>query len=131
MHKKSVLITELLTDVYDSRSNLRSKTKTETDIMSNKDWDTDLEDEEGQLHKFKLGTKSIFLLLFKQDSVNGKSSEEMNDTNGSFEYKKVCRNLNVVPCRYFIEHLDDQSLSMNYHQFRTDEIRAISKPLWV
>jgi hypothetical protein len=37
----------------------------------------------------------------------------------------------VIPCSYFIKHLDDQSLSMNHHQFRTSEIKAISKPLIV
>ena len=51
--------------------------------------------------------------------------------SGFDEYKKVCDDLNVIPCRYFIEHIDQQTLCMNHHQFRTNEIKAISKPLKV
>ena len=43
----------------------------------------------------------------------------------------MCENLNVVPCSYFMAHIEDQTLVLKYHQFSSDEIRAISKPLWV
>ena len=43
----------------------------------------------------------------------------------------MCQNLKVTPCRYFLAHIDKQKLTMKYHQFSEDEIRAISKPLWV
>lgn len=43
----------------------------------------------------------------------------------------MCENLNVIPSRYFMAHIDDQKLVLKYHQFSDDEIRAISKPLWV
>ena len=43
----------------------------------------------------------------------------------------MCENLKVIPCRYFMAHIDNQKLTMKYHQFSNDEIRAISKPLWV
>jgi hypothetical protein len=46
-------------------------------------------------------------------------------------YKKMCDNLKVIPCRYYLAHIDKQRLTMKYHQFSEDEIRAISKPLWV
>ena len=43
----------------------------------------------------------------------------------------MCDNLKVIPCRYFMAHIDNQKLTMKYHQFSNEEIRAISKPLWV
>jgi hypothetical protein len=43
----------------------------------------------------------------------------------------MCENLKVIPCRYFMAHIDKQKLIMRYHQFSDEEIRAISKPLWV
>ena len=46
-------------------------------------------------------------------------------------YKKMCDNLKVVPCRYFLANIDKQKLTMRYHQFSPEEVRAISKPLWV
>ena len=75
-----------------------------TDIFNEKDWDTDLEEEEP-------------------------SSEEIHSPKNV--YKKMCENLKVIPCRYFMTHIDKQKLVMKYHQFSNDEIRAVSKPLWV
>ena len=28
-------------------------------------------------------------------------------------------------------HIEDQTLVLKYHQFSTEDIRAIAKPLWV
>ena len=43
----------------------------------------------------------------------------------------MCESLNVVPCSYFMAHIEDQTLVLKYHQFSSDEVRAIAKPLWV
>ena len=41
----------------------------------------------------------------------------------------MCDNHKVTPCRYFLDHIDDQKLILRYHQFSSDEIGAISKSL--
>ena len=46
-------------------------------------------------------------------------------------YRRMCRNLKVIPCRYFMAHLDNNKLVLRNHQFSKEEIRAMSKPLWV
>lgn len=42
----------------------------------------------------------------------------------------MCDNLKVIPCRYFMAHIENKKLIMRYHQFSDDDVRAISKPLW-
>jgi len=76
----------------------------ENDIYNEKDWETDLEGAESSDEEFY-------------------TPKQM--------YKKMCDNLKVIPCRYFLAHIEKQKIIMRYHQFSIDEIRAISKPLWV
>jgi hypothetical protein len=59
------------------------------------------------------------------------NEEESHDTSGKTEYKKICATLNVVPCSYFLANIEDQTLTLRYHQFSSDDVRAIAKPLWV
>lgn len=69
----------------------------------------------------------MIYLLFVEE--NKDTEEETN--NPKNVYNKMCENLKVIPCRYFLAHVDKQRLIMKYHQFSDDEVRAISKPLWV
>jgi hypothetical protein len=64
-------------------------------------------------------------------SVEVDEDAASHDTSGRNEYKKMCSNLSVVPCSYFMAHVEDQTLVLKFHQFSSDEIRALSKPLWV
>jgi hypothetical protein len=43
----------------------------------------------------------------------------------------MCKILKVVPCRYFVAHIDNQRLTMKYRQFSQDEIKAVCRPLEV
>ena len=76
------------------------------DIYNEKDYDTDLE--------------------VNDEEENLAQSEDPKNI-----YSKMCKNLKVVPCRYFMANIDNQKLVMRYHQFSPEEVRAISKPLWV
>jgi len=118
--KKGVLITELGVEDYvdsylfadlDEKKIEKQKKKidlsTIDDFANDESWDTDLEDDDEQIDK-----------------------EIAHDTSGKHLYKKMCETLNIVPCRYFMAHVEDQTLVLKYHQFSADEIRAISKPLW-
>ena len=69
---------------------------------------------------------NINLFFFKDEE-----DEIEEEHNPKEVYKKMCDNLKVIPCRYFMAHIDNQKLTMKYHQFSNEEIRAISKPLWV
>jgi len=77
----------------------------ENNIYDEKNYETDLEDKD-------------------------ESSDEELYTAAQM-YKKMCDNLNVIPCRYFLAHIEDEKIIMRYHQFSNDEIRALAKPLWV
>jgi hypothetical protein len=59
------------------------------------------------------------------------NDEENHDATGKTEYKKICATLNVVPCSYFMANIEDQTLTLRYHQFSSEDVRAIAKPLWV
>lgn len=63
------------------------------------------------------------------DDKDEESDEELYTAEKM--YKKMCDNLNVIPCRYFLAHIEDEKIVMRYHQFSNDEIRALAKPLWV
>ena len=43
----------------------------------------------------------------------------------------MCDNLKVIPCKYFLGHIENQKIVMRYHQFSGEEMRALAKPLWV
>jgi hypothetical protein len=70
-------------------------------------------------------------LILKFSEEKALTKEEPDAENPKALYKKMCDNLKVIPCRYFMAHLDNQRLSLRYHQFSHEEVRAISKPLWV
>jgi hypothetical protein len=79
------------------------KEKTEIDLLDDdKYWDTDLE-----------------------------ISDHVDTDDENYFYKKMCKHLKIVPCRYFMIHNDDKELSMSYHQFTGVEFRALAKDLRV
>ena len=43
----------------------------------------------------------------------------------------MCEEEQIVPCSYFLAHIEDEKLLLRYHQFNTDDIRAITKTLTV
>lgn len=136
-NQNKVLITELGESVYDGSSDeydddqdieipkqrkiLDPELLYTGDIDNEKDYDTDLEG------KFKLIKLFQFFIFFKSDD---EEKDEQANTPKDI-YIKMCKNLKVIPCRYFMAHIENKRLVMRYHQFSNDEIRAISKPLWV
>ncbi|XP_021367603.1 leucine-rich repeat-containing protein 74B-like isoform X2 [Mizuhopecten yessoensis] len=42
-------------------------------------------------------------------------SEDLHDTSGKSNYKKICSQFGVVPISYFVRHILDQELVMRYH----------------
>jgi len=97
---------DVLNDELDLKNALKAEPiHYENDIYNEKDWETDLE------------------------GGDVSSDEELYTPKQM--YKKMCDNLNVIPCRYFLAHIEKEKIVMRFHQFSNDEIRAISKPLWV
>lgn len=90
------------------------------DIENEKDYETDLEG--------NLGLIELCCFYFFQ--IDDEEKDEQANTPKDI-YIKMCQNLKVIPCRYFMAHIENKRLVMSYHQFSNDEIRAISKPLWV
>lgn len=75
---------------------------------------------------------NLILIKFIFFDILIEQEEEQEETHSpKHVYKKMCDNLKVIPCRYYLAHIDKQKLTMKYHQFSEDELRAISKPLWV
>ncbi|CAF0808189.1 unnamed protein product [Didymodactylos carnosus] len=56
--------------------------------------------------------------------------QEDHDFTGKSHYREVCDNLKIIPCKYFMAHIEDRELILRYHQFSTDDIRAIAKVMW-
>lgn len=75
--------------------------------------------------------KLIVCSFFFKTELAEEKVEPEDEHTPKYIYKQMCQNLKVTPCRYFLAHIDKQKLTMKYHQFSEDEIRAISKPLWV
>lgn len=107
--KELFALTELSSENYDDGSSHRRKVLKiyPNEIECDEDYETDLEED-----------------------LTTKNHEEANISVTIKTYKTMCENLNIVPCRFFMAHIEDQTLTLKYHQFSTDEIRAMAKPLW-
>lgn len=70
------------------------------------------------------------LIIFPEEPEPDKKLQQTEIPSPESLYEQMCENLKVIPCRYFLAHLDNQKLYLRYHQFSPDEIRAIAKPLW-
>ncbi|CAF0830879.1 unnamed protein product [Adineta steineri] len=49
--------------------------------------------------------------------------------SGKDKYRKLCEKGKLVPCSYFMAHINKDEMVLRYHQFSTDDIRAITKTL--
>ena len=47
------------------------------------------------------------------------------------QYRELCQQSNVIPCTYFMAHIQDKELVLRYHQFNTEDIRVIARTLSV
>ncbi len=54
-----------------------------------------------------------------------------HDMTGRTQYLELCSQSNIVPCSYFMAHVEDKEMILRYHQFSTADIRAIAKTLGV
>ncbi|BFZ18625.1 hypothetical protein BsWGS_21664 [Bradybaena similaris] len=72
------------------------------DVISDKEWDTDLESEDPPM---------------------------IYDHTGKTAYLEACRKLKVVPTTYFLRHINDNHLSMKHHDLTGDEMKAVAVSL--
>ncbi|CAF3550873.1 unnamed protein product [Rotaria sp. Silwood1] len=54
---------------------------------------------------------------------------EEHDITGRTQYRELCLQSKIIPCSYFMAHIQDKEMVLRYHQFSTDDIRAIAKTL--
>ncbi|XP_060069058.1 leucine-rich repeat-containing protein 74B-like [Ylistrum balloti] len=99
--EENILITELKQSEYRLEESEEVEASKEPDILVLEDkvpvtartdedeYDTDLEVEE--------------------------DSEDLHDTSGRSNYRKICAQFGVVPISYFVRHIMDQELVMRYH----------------
>ncbi|CAF1398584.1 unnamed protein product [Adineta steineri] len=52
-----------------------------------------------------------------------------HDITGRAQYHELCVQSKIVPCSYFMAHIQDKEMILRHHQFNTDDIRAIAKAL--
>jgi hypothetical protein len=57
--------------------------------------------------------------------------KKKHDTTGREQYRDLCQRAQIVPCSYFMAHIQDEKIILRYHQFNTEDIRAIAKTLIV
>jgi hypothetical protein len=57
--------------------------------------------------------------------------EENVDITGKTQYRDLCEQSKIIPCSYFMAHIQDTEMILRYHQFNTDDIRVITKTLSV
>jgi hypothetical protein len=57
--------------------------------------------------------------------------QEEHDITGKTQYRDLCTQTKVIPCSYFMAHIQDKEMVLRYHQFNTDDVRAIAKTLCV
>ena len=57
--------------------------------------------------------------------------QEDHDVSGKNQYRDLCRQSNIIPCSYFMAHIQDRELVLRYHQFSTEDIRTIARTLSV
>ncbi|CAF3994114.1 unnamed protein product [Rotaria sp. Silwood2] len=55
--------------------------------------------------------------------------QENHDITGRTQYRESCLQSKIIPCSYFMAHIQDKEMVLRYHQFSTDDIRAIAKTL--
>jgi hypothetical protein len=57
--------------------------------------------------------------------------QEDHDITGKAQYRDLCLQSKIIPCSYFMAHIEDREMVLRYHQFSTDDVRAIAKALSV
>lgn len=53
------------------------------------------------------------------------------DVSGKIKYREYCQQSKLIPCSYFMAHIEDRELTLRYHQFSNDDVRAIARTLSV
>ena len=56
---------------------------------------------------------------------------EDHDMTGRAQYRDLCGQSKIIPCSYFMAHIQDRELVLRYHQFSTEDLRAIARTLSV
>lgn len=56
---------------------------------------------------------------------------EDHDISGRAQYRELCLQSKLIPCSYFMAHIQEKEMILRYHQFSTDDIRVIAKILCV
>ena len=58
-------------------------------------------------------------------------TNEDHDVSGKNHYRDLCQQSNVIPCTYFMAHIQDKELVLRYHQFSHEDVRVIARTLSV
>ncbi len=58
-------------------------------------------------------------------------THEDHDITGKSQYRESCLQSKIIPCSYFMAHIQDREMVLRYHQFSTEDIRMIAKALCV
>ena len=113
-------------DIIDNETNINddilSTASSEHNDSSQDGYDTDLE------------TGETFILFFQ--SINSFFQIEVivhdnHDITGKTQYREACVQSKLIPCSYFMAHIQDREMVLRYHQFSTEDIRTIAKALCV
>lgn len=91
------------------------------DLPADDEYDTDIE--QGQSVCFHSYLPFHCFLDF--------APSETHDTTGRTQYYGSCEAAKLVPCSYFMAHIEDSEMILRYHQFNTQDIRTITKALCV
>ena len=73
----------------------------------------------------------LFLIIIRVLSWIEIIVHEDHDISGRTQYRELCVQSKLIPCSYFMAHIQDKEMVLRYHQFSTDDIRAIAKALCV
>ncbi|CAF4612401.1 unnamed protein product, partial [Rotaria sp. Silwood2] len=52
-----------------------------------------------------------------------------HDPTGREQYRELCEQAKIIPCSYFMAHIQDSEMILRYHQFNTEDIRVLTKTL--
>jgi hypothetical protein len=103
---------------------MSSSVSSENNASSSQDgYDTDIESGEF-IFRFN---KNEFVGFFLIEII----IQENHDITGKTQYRESCIQSKIIPCSYFMAHIQDKEMVLRYHQFNTDDIRAIAKILCV
>ncbi|CAF4740173.1 unnamed protein product [Rotaria socialis] len=66
---------------------------------------------------------------YDTDIETDSGGQKDHDPTGRQLYRELCKEGSLIPCSYFLAHIQDSEMILRYHQFNTEDIKAITKTL--